>query len=253
MLPLRRARDAPRARRTALRLAETRLSPRPLHDAPARDWFRPTLLPAPRAVPPSPSAPRDAPFYDWLSPRHSVTHGPAIGLGAAPPAVPVGDWPRRARPGLNGGRCGAAIGPGGGGSRSVPRPPRDTGQGRPGPLRSAPGLPRYPRPLLHPRARFPAAPLPQRGQGPARCVAARLTALMSRRPAMVREDEKGIPVRVALRCRPLVPKETGEGCRMCLSFVPGEPQVGEPRGRPGAPRPGTSAAPSLSSAGRGGQ
>ncbi|XP_064015063.1 chromosome-associated kinesin KIF4A isoform X2 [Pogoniulus pusillus] len=42
---------------------------------------------------------------------------------------------------------------------------------------------------------------------------------------MVREDEKGIPVRVALRCRPLVPKETSEGCQMCLSFVPGEPQV----------------------------
>uniref|UniRef100_A0A8C9L5W7 Kinesin family member 4A n=1 Tax=Serinus canaria TaxID=9135 RepID=A0A8C9L5W7_SERCA len=42
---------------------------------------------------------------------------------------------------------------------------------------------------------------------------------------MVREDEKAIPVRVALRCRPLVPKETSEGCQMCLSFVPGEPQV----------------------------
>ncbi|NXS52612.1 KIF4 protein, partial [Brachypteracias leptosomus] len=42
---------------------------------------------------------------------------------------------------------------------------------------------------------------------------------------MVREDEKGIPVRVALRCRPLVLKETSEGCQMCLSFVPGEPQV----------------------------
>ncbi|KAL9836776.1 chromosome-associated kinesin KIF4A isoform 2-T3 [Geothlypis trichas] len=42
---------------------------------------------------------------------------------------------------------------------------------------------------------------------------------------MVREDEKGIPVRVALRCRPLVPKETSEGCQTCLSFVPGEPQV----------------------------
>ncbi|XP_039945926.1 chromosome-associated kinesin KIF4A [Hirundo rustica] len=42
---------------------------------------------------------------------------------------------------------------------------------------------------------------------------------------MMREDEKGIPVRVALRCRPLVPKEAGEGCQMCLSFVPGEPQV----------------------------
>ncbi|NWX97330.1 KIF4 protein, partial [Nothoprocta ornata] len=42
---------------------------------------------------------------------------------------------------------------------------------------------------------------------------------------MVREDDKVIPVRVALRCRPLVPKETCEGCQMCLSFVPGEPQV----------------------------
>ncbi|XP_014810819.1 PREDICTED: chromosome-associated kinesin KIF4A [Calidris pugnax] len=42
---------------------------------------------------------------------------------------------------------------------------------------------------------------------------------------MLREDEKAIPVRVALRCRPLVPKEASEGCQMCLSFVPGEPQV----------------------------
>uniref|UniRef100_A0A8C3JNW6 Kinesin family member 4A n=1 Tax=Calidris pygmaea TaxID=425635 RepID=A0A8C3JNW6_9CHAR len=42
---------------------------------------------------------------------------------------------------------------------------------------------------------------------------------------MLREDEKVIPVRVALRCRPLVPKEVSEGCQMCLSFVPGEPQV----------------------------
>ncbi|XP_064933426.1 chromosome-associated kinesin KIF4 isoform X1 [Columba livia] len=42
---------------------------------------------------------------------------------------------------------------------------------------------------------------------------------------MVREDEKWIPVRVALRCRPLVSKETSEGCQLCLSFVPGEPQV----------------------------
>ncbi|XP_053436903.1 chromosome-associated kinesin KIF4A [Nycticebus coucang] len=39
------------------------------------------------------------------------------------------------------------------------------------------------------------------------------------------EEVKGIPVRVALRCRPLVPKEISEGCQMCLSFVPGEPQV----------------------------
>uniref|UniRef100_A0A8B9N154 Kinesin-like protein n=1 Tax=Accipiter nisus TaxID=211598 RepID=A0A8B9N154_9AVES len=42
---------------------------------------------------------------------------------------------------------------------------------------------------------------------------------------MVREDDKVIPVRVALRCRPLVPKEISEGCQMCLSFVSGEPQV----------------------------
>ncbi|KAM6300151.1 chromosome-associated kinesin KIF4A isoform 1-T1 [Aegotheles albertisi] len=39
------------------------------------------------------------------------------------------------------------------------------------------------------------------------------------------DKDKAIPVRVALRCRPLVPKETSEGCQMCLSFVPGEPQV----------------------------
>ncbi|XP_017267971.1 kinesin family member 4 isoform X2 [Kryptolebias marmoratus] len=42
---------------------------------------------------------------------------------------------------------------------------------------------------------------------------------------MTHEDEKVIPVRVALRCRPLVPKETSEGCQCCLTFVPGEPQV----------------------------
>ncbi|XP_036404841.1 chromosome-associated kinesin KIF4-like [Megalops cyprinoides] len=42
---------------------------------------------------------------------------------------------------------------------------------------------------------------------------------------MTREDEKAIPVRVALRCRPLVPKEINEGCQCCLTFVPGEPQV----------------------------
>ncbi|XP_008069531.1 chromosome-associated kinesin KIF4A [Carlito syrichta] len=41
----------------------------------------------------------------------------------------------------------------------------------------------------------------------------------------MRKEVKGIPVRVALRCRPLVPKEISEGCQMCLSFVPGEPQV----------------------------
>ncbi|KAG8008289.1 Chromosome-associated kinesin KIF4 [Nibea albiflora] len=42
---------------------------------------------------------------------------------------------------------------------------------------------------------------------------------------MTNEDAKVIPVRVALRCRPLVPKEISEGCQCCLTFVPGEPQV----------------------------
>ncbi|KAJ7996788.1 hypothetical protein DPEC_G00240660 [Dallia pectoralis] len=42
---------------------------------------------------------------------------------------------------------------------------------------------------------------------------------------MSKEDDKSIPVRVALRCRPLVPKEINEGCQTCLTFVPGEPQV----------------------------
>ncbi|XP_075394770.1 chromosome-associated kinesin KIF4A isoform X1 [Tenrec ecaudatus] len=41
----------------------------------------------------------------------------------------------------------------------------------------------------------------------------------------MKEEVKAIPVRVALRCRPLVPKEISEGCQMCLSFIPGEPQV----------------------------
>ncbi|CAK6970838.1 kinesin family member 4 [Scomber scombrus] len=42
---------------------------------------------------------------------------------------------------------------------------------------------------------------------------------------MANEDAKVIPVRVALRSRPLVPKEINEGCQCCLNFVPGEPQV----------------------------
>ncbi|XP_007441167.1 chromosome-associated kinesin KIF4A isoform X1 [Python bivittatus] len=42
---------------------------------------------------------------------------------------------------------------------------------------------------------------------------------------MPKEEDRVIPVKVALRCRPLVPKEISEGCHMCLSFVPGEPQV----------------------------
>uniref|UniRef100_A0A4W4H0Q3 Kinesin motor domain-containing protein n=1 Tax=Electrophorus electricus TaxID=8005 RepID=A0A4W4H0Q3_ELEEL len=42
---------------------------------------------------------------------------------------------------------------------------------------------------------------------------------------MTKEDDKVIPVRVALRCRPLIPKEVSEGCQRCLTFVPGEPQV----------------------------
>ncbi|XP_035263716.1 chromosome-associated kinesin KIF4-like [Anguilla anguilla] len=42
---------------------------------------------------------------------------------------------------------------------------------------------------------------------------------------MTKDDEKVIPVRVALRCRPLVPKEINEGCQCCLTFVPGEAQL----------------------------
>ncbi|XP_072451302.1 kinesin family member 4 isoform X3 [Chiloscyllium punctatum] len=45
------------------------------------------------------------------------------------------------------------------------------------------------------------------------------------RSVMVREEDKVIPVRVALRCRPLVQKEIDEGCQVCLTFTPGEPQV----------------------------
>ncbi|XP_007507670.1 chromosome-associated kinesin KIF4A isoform X2 [Monodelphis domestica] len=41
----------------------------------------------------------------------------------------------------------------------------------------------------------------------------------------MKEEVKGIPVKVALRCRPLLPRELEEGCQTCLSFVPGEPQV----------------------------
>ncbi|XP_068600791.1 kinesin family member 4 [Brachionichthys hirsutus] len=42
---------------------------------------------------------------------------------------------------------------------------------------------------------------------------------------MTNEAVKVIPVRVALRCRPMIEKERLEGCQSCLTFVPGEPQV----------------------------
>ncbi|XP_071502973.1 chromosome-associated kinesin KIF4A-like [Diadema antillarum] len=42
---------------------------------------------------------------------------------------------------------------------------------------------------------------------------------------MPEEQGKDISVRVALRSRPLIPKEVSEGCQPCLSFTPGEPQV----------------------------
>ncbi len=38
-------------------------------------------------------------------------------------------------------------------------------------------------------------------------------------------EDKVIPVRVALRSRPLINKELAEGCQICLQFVEGEPQV----------------------------
>ena len=39
------------------------------------------------------------------------------------------------------------------------------------------------------------------------------------------DKDKVIPVRVALRIRPLNPKEIGEGCQQCIDIVPGQPQV----------------------------
>ena len=38
-------------------------------------------------------------------------------------------------------------------------------------------------------------------------------------------NNKVIPVKVALRCRPMSPREIADGCQMCLRFVPGESQV----------------------------
>ncbi|XP_076446374.1 chromosome-associated kinesin KIF4A-like isoform X2 [Babylonia areolata] len=38
-------------------------------------------------------------------------------------------------------------------------------------------------------------------------------------------DQQVIPVRVALRARPLIPREENEGCQTCLWFHPDEPQV----------------------------
>lgn len=38
-------------------------------------------------------------------------------------------------------------------------------------------------------------------------------------------EEKVLPVRVAVRARPLIPKEVNEGCQLCLTFIPGEPQL----------------------------
>lgn len=39
------------------------------------------------------------------------------------------------------------------------------------------------------------------------------------------EGSADIPVRVAVRARPLILREISEGCQQCLQFVPGEPQV----------------------------
>ncbi|XP_023217918.1 chromosome-associated kinesin KIF4-like [Centruroides sculpturatus] len=39
------------------------------------------------------------------------------------------------------------------------------------------------------------------------------------------EEDKVIPVKVALRCRPLINKEILEGCQSCIRFIPNEPQV----------------------------
>ena len=40
-----------------------------------------------------------------------------------------------------------------------------------------------------------------------------------------RMGDKVIPVKVAVRVRPLVPKEVREGCQAALEVVEGEPQV----------------------------
>ncbi|XP_064607442.1 chromosome-associated kinesin KIF4A-like [Liolophura sinensis] len=39
------------------------------------------------------------------------------------------------------------------------------------------------------------------------------------------EENKVIPVRVAVRCRPLIEKELSEGCQECLQFMQDEPQL----------------------------
>jgi len=39
------------------------------------------------------------------------------------------------------------------------------------------------------------------------------------------DGSKIIPVKVVVRCRPLVEKERGEGCQTCIQFIPGEPQI----------------------------
>ncbi|XP_060079609.1 chromosome-associated kinesin KIF4A-like [Ylistrum balloti] len=38
-------------------------------------------------------------------------------------------------------------------------------------------------------------------------------------------SDKVIPVRVAVRCRPLIPKEENEGCQVCVQFTKDEPQI----------------------------
>ena len=40
-------------------------------------------------------------------------------------------------------------------------------------------------------------------------------------------DDKIIPVRVAVRIRPINRKETNEGCQIALEVVENEPQVGK--------------------------
>lgn len=42
---------------------------------------------------------------------------------------------------------------------------------------------------------------------------------------MLEDKVRSIPVMVALRCRPLIEKETKEGCQSCLQTITGEPQV----------------------------
>ncbi|CAM9182360.1 unnamed protein product, partial [Lampetra fluviatilis] len=57
------------------------------------------------------------------------------------------------------------------------------------------------------------------------CSSSRQQQQQAGRAAMSKEEDAAIPVRVAVRCRPMVPWELQDGCVPCVTFVPGEPQT----------------------------